>query len=100
MLISKFSKNLGHYVRYPSDIALLPASIIFGWLHGLIKLYAMVTLDVVSALEFCTHDQQIFTHSPPPQVRPSHGRPTRTFLADSLLPSLLKPLWVSSLEPR
>jgi hypothetical protein len=47
MLVSKFIKNLGHYVRYPSDIALLPVSIIFGWFHGLIKLYAMFTLNVV-----------------------------------------------------
>lgn len=48
MFISKFSKNLGHYIRYPTDVALLPVSILFGWFHGLIKLYAMVTLDVVS----------------------------------------------------
>jgi hypothetical protein len=48
MFVSKFSKNLGHYVRYPADIALLPVSIMFGWFHGLIKLYAMFTLDVVS----------------------------------------------------
>lgn len=48
MFISKFSKNLGHYIRYPSDVALLPVSIAFGWFHGLIKFYAMVTLDVVS----------------------------------------------------
>lgn len=47
MFVSKFSKNLGHYIRYPSDLALLPVSIVFGWLHGLIKLYAMFTLDVV-----------------------------------------------------
>jgi hypothetical protein len=49
MFVSKFSKNLGHYIRYPTDVALLPISILFGWFHGLIKLYAMVTLDVVSA---------------------------------------------------
>ncbi|KAF7506273.1 hypothetical protein GJ744_012081 [Endocarpon pusillum] len=48
MFISKFSKNLGHYIRYPSDTALLPVSIFFGWFHGLIKLYAMVTLDVTA----------------------------------------------------
>lgn len=48
MFLSKFLKNLGHYIRYPADFLLLPVSIIFGWFHGLIKLYAMVTLDVVS----------------------------------------------------
>lgn len=50
MFVSKFSKNLGHYRRYPSDIALLPVSIMFGWFHGLIKLYAMVTLNEVWAI--------------------------------------------------
>lgn len=50
MFVSKFSKNLGHYVRHPSDFALLPVSIMFGWFHGLIKLYAMVTLNVVCIL--------------------------------------------------
>ena len=47
MFVSKFIKNVGHYARYPSDIALLPVSIVFGWFHGLIKLYAMFTLNVV-----------------------------------------------------
>ena len=48
MFISKFIKLLGHYIRYPVDIVLLPVSIIFGYLHGLIKARAMMTLDVVS----------------------------------------------------
>jgi hypothetical protein len=62
MFVSKFSKNLGHYVRYPADIALLPVSIMFGWFHGLIKLYAMFTLDVVSN----------YYDVPPLPVRPVH----------------------------
>ena len=48
MLMSKFSKNLGHYIRYPGDFLLLPVSIVFGWLHGLIKLYALATIHNVS----------------------------------------------------
>lgn len=48
MILSKFSKNLGHYVRNPVDVLLIPVSIFFGWFHGLIKLHAMLTLDVVS----------------------------------------------------
>jgi hypothetical protein len=48
MFISKFIKLLGHYVRYPADVVLLPVSILFGYFHGLIKLYAACTLNVVS----------------------------------------------------
>lgn len=48
MLVSKFLKLLGHYIRYPVDFLLLPVSIIFGYLHGLIKARAMLTLNVVS----------------------------------------------------
>ena len=46
--MSKFVKLLGHYIRHPVDFLLLPVSIIFGYLHGLIKAKAMLTLDVVS----------------------------------------------------
>lgn len=47
MFVSKFIKLLGHYIRYPADFLLLPISIIFGYLHGLIKIYAMLSLNVV-----------------------------------------------------
>jgi hypothetical protein len=47
MFISKFVKLLGHFVRYPADVVLLPASILFGYLHGLIKVYAFFSLNVV-----------------------------------------------------
>lgn len=55
MFLSKWIKLLGHYVRYPADFLLLPLSALFGYLHGLLKLYAMLTLDVVSefVLLFC-----------------------------------------------
>lgn len=48
MFISKFIKLLGHYVRYPVDVLLLPLSILFGYFHGVIKIYAVLTLNVVS----------------------------------------------------
>lgn len=50
MFISKFIKLLGHYIRYPADVVLLPVSVLFGYFHGLIKLYAACTLNVVSLL--------------------------------------------------
>jgi hypothetical protein len=48
MLTTKFIKLLGHYLRYPADIFLLPVSILFGYFHGAIKMYAVLTLNVVS----------------------------------------------------
>lgn len=48
MWMSKFLKLMGHYIRYPVDFLLLPVSILFGYLHGLIKARAMISLDVVS----------------------------------------------------
>lgn len=50
MFVSKWIKLLGHFVRYPVDILFLPLSIAFGYFHGLLKLYAMVTLRVVSQI--------------------------------------------------
>ena len=48
MLLSKVAKLLGHYIRHPVDFLLLPISILFGYLHGLIKARAMLSLNVVS----------------------------------------------------
>lgn len=49
MFVSKFIKLTGHYIRYPVDVLLLPVSILFGYLHGIIKIYAVLTLNVVSS---------------------------------------------------
>ncbi|KAI9824626.1 MAG: hypothetical protein M1832_001716 [Thelocarpon impressellum] len=48
MFVSKFLKLLGHFLRYPEDTLLLPLSIAFGYLHGLIKCYAFLTLNVTA----------------------------------------------------
>ena len=48
MFTSKWIKLLGHYIRYPVDVLLMPVSIIFGYFHGAIKMYAVMTLNVVS----------------------------------------------------
>jgi hypothetical protein len=44
---TKVVKLMGLFIRNPGDIAYLPVSIIFGYLHGFIKLYALVTLNMV-----------------------------------------------------
>ena len=54
MLMSKFLKLLGHYIRYPIDFLLLPVSIAFGYLHGLIKARAMMSLNVVGNYPCCS----------------------------------------------
>ena len=58
MFISKFIKLLGHYIRFPVDFLLLPVSILFGYFHGIIKMYAAVTLNVVSS-KWCPSSSQL-----------------------------------------
>lgn len=45
---TKVVKLVGLFKRDPSDIMYLPVSIVFGYFHGLIKLYALATLKMVS----------------------------------------------------
>jgi hypothetical protein len=45
---TKVVKLIGLFVRNPSDVVFLPVSIVFGYFHGLIKLYALCTLKMVS----------------------------------------------------
>ncbi|GIJ91598.1 hypothetical protein Asppvi_010567 [Aspergillus pseudoviridinutans] len=46
---SNWRSNLTrHYIRYPVDILLLPVSILFGYFHGGIKMYAVLTLNVTT----------------------------------------------------
>ncbi|KAI0976698.1 glycosyltransferase family 2 protein [Xylaria arbuscula] len=45
---SKVIKLIGLFRRKPSDIIFLPVSIVFGYFHGLIKLYALFTLNMTS----------------------------------------------------
>lgn len=44
---AKSVKLLGHFVRYPADIYMLPVSILFGYLHGILKLAGLFTLHEV-----------------------------------------------------
>ena len=48
MTASKFVKLIPHFIRFPVDIFLWPASVLFGWCHGIIKWHAMFTLNEVS----------------------------------------------------
>ena len=48
-MISKSIKRVPLMVRDPINLLMVPVSIIFGYLHGLIKLYAGLTLHVVSS---------------------------------------------------
>ncbi|KAG0651682.1 hypothetical protein D0Z07_1981 [Hyphodiscus hymeniophilus] len=48
MLVTKYVKLHGLFIRNPSDLIFLPVSILFGYFHGLIKLYAAATLNMVS----------------------------------------------------
>ncbi|GAP84281.1 putative glycosyltransferase family 2 [Rosellinia necatrix] len=45
---TKVIKLVGLFRRQPSDIIFLPVSILFGYFHGFIKLYALFTLNMTS----------------------------------------------------
>lgn len=47
-VFAKSVKLMGHFIRYPADLILLPISILFGYLHGIIKLIGLCTLSEVS----------------------------------------------------
>jgi len=46
-VFAKSIKLVGHWIRYPADLTLLPVSILFGYIHGLIKLVGLLTLSEV-----------------------------------------------------
>ncbi|KAH8597591.1 glycosyltransferase family 2 protein [Bisporella sp. PMI_857] len=48
MFITKVVKLLGLFSREPFDLIFLPVSILFGYFHGLIKLWAFFTLRMTS----------------------------------------------------
>lgn len=41
---TKIIKLTGLLLQNPTDFIYIPISIIFGWFHGLIKIYALLTL--------------------------------------------------------
>lgn len=45
---TKVIKLVGLFRRNPQDLMFLPVSILFGYFHGFIKLYALFTLNIVS----------------------------------------------------
>jgi hypothetical protein len=45
---TKVVKLMGLFKKNPSDVMFLPVSILFGYFHGLIKLYALATLNMTS----------------------------------------------------
>jgi hypothetical protein len=48
---TKVVKLVGLFRKNPKDIVFLPVSILFGYFHGLIKLWALFTLKEVSLCE-------------------------------------------------
>jgi cellulose synthase/poly-beta-1,6-N-acetylglucosamine synthase-like glycosyltransferase len=47
VLFSKTVKLWGHFFRYPADVMFIPVYIGFGYFHGLIKLWGLLTLSEV-----------------------------------------------------
>ncbi|KAK1814067.1 Type 2 glycosyltransferase [Friedmanniomyces endolithicus] len=44
-VFSKTVKLWGHFIRYPADLRFLPVYIVFGYFHGLIKFWGLLTLS-------------------------------------------------------
>lgn len=44
LLFAKTVKLWPYFYQYPEDLTMLPAQILFGYLHGGIKLYTLITL--------------------------------------------------------
>ncbi|KOS19143.1 Hyaluronan synthase 2 [Escovopsis weberi] len=69
---TKFVKLKGLLMRNPSDIFFVPISIIFGYFHGLIKLYALFTLNMQtswgSRADGDTNDASRLSPAPQPAV--------------------------------
>lgn len=57
-VFSKTVKLWGHFIRYPSDVMFLPVYIFFGYFHGLIKFYGLLTLHAVCLTSYLEQAQQ------------------------------------------
>jgi hypothetical protein len=47
MVFSKTIKLVPHLLRNPGDVRFVPVSIVFGYLHNIIKLYGFITVTEV-----------------------------------------------------
>ncbi|KFH43831.1 Hyaluronan synthase-like protein [Hapsidospora chrysogenum ATCC 11550] len=68
---TKVVKLVGLFRRHPSDVMFLPVSICFGYFHGLIKLYALATLNMTSwgsRADGDTNDEQRLCPAPQPSI--------------------------------
>lgn len=77
VVFTKCTKLMPHFVRHPEDtVLLLPVVVVFGYVHGLIKLWGLVTLNAVSLAQ------------PPPPVPmpPVYPAPPQLALVQSLTP--------------
>ena len=50
LVFAKVVKLIPHFYRYPTDIRFIPLAVGFGYLHGFIKIYALLTLNMVGSL--------------------------------------------------
>ena len=68
---TKVVKLMGLFIRNPSDILFLPVSVVFGYFHGLIKLYALITLNMTSwgsRADGDANDEQRLAPAPQPSI--------------------------------
>ncbi|KAK0631642.1 nucleotide-diphospho-sugar transferase [Immersiella caudata] len=86
---TKVVKLVGLFRKNPSDIVYLPVSIIFGYFHGLVKLYALFTLKHTSwgsRADGDEHNQFRLQEKPP--RNPTMNTPAGPDMPDSILYAL------------
>lgn len=74
---TKVVKLIGLFRRNPSDLKYLVVSIVFGYFHGLIKLYALLTLNMVCLPHLRTCSSSGFDHCLLTKNADFLGQPTR-----------------------
>jgi hypothetical protein len=50
MVLVKVTKLVPHFYRHPGDLCFIPLTLVFGYFHGLIKYYSLLTIKNVGIL--------------------------------------------------
>jgi hypothetical protein len=66
IFVTKVIKRVHLFIKRPSDLKYLPVSILFGYFHGFIKIYALTTLNMVSRTHSILMKYLVLTASRPP----------------------------------
>lgn len=78
LVFSKTVKLVPHLLRNPADVRFVPVSVLFGYLHNLIKLYGCITVTEVRTLQSILCPRQTLTLDRRPGARARERTRTTT----------------------